>query len=547
MKMKKIIFYINTLLILIVMGISIGSCADDLGNYKYNDIPEIQIEGIGESVVALAYQKLSISVDLKGKLDNDEDRYAYEWKAIRLFEAESADDPQAIVIGDTQNLDEVIELAPGQYRLIYTVTDKYLEVFFQHEASFTVITTTYEGWVVLGSEDGKVRLDMVSNVFDEKVHTKDILEHSDMPFKKGPKALIALNPEDKDDGSGMAMVDPNSPFYLITEEGTTRLHKTAFNWKEEYLLKYEMGSAKDEVATDIAVAGAWRMLATDKGIHTSDFSMGPNGLFGSEGNYVREDNGEKRTIKVAPTVGANIINGMQFVPLFMVYDMDNKRFAYYPTDAYLELTGQQLHEGCIPMNDFEADGDAFEFPVGYNFVYMENSAKVWSYSMFGLPNSVTYTILEDEGVYHLYGIGLDDYYMALMGMSPYTKTSYADLSNCTDITQAKHFAFSPLNNQMFYAVGNKVYRVDFDRKKPSADFQFEVPGEVTRLKFNIYRKDENALKTNELIVGLDKGVVDGGEIRIYDATDNLAQITQHKEMHSGFARVVDVIYKEPIN
>lgn len=544
--MKKKIYYLATLLLVTYLFVGFSSCADDLGNYHYTDIPEVSIEGIENSITALAYQPLAISVELQGMAPGV-DRYEYEWKTIRRFDAEDDDELQEQVIANTKDLDEVIALAPGAYKLVYTVRDKELDVFFQQQTSLSVITTTSEGWVVLCSHNNNVRLDMIANVLGEEVHSKDILAESDIPFKQGPKALIALNPENKDDGSAMMQVDPNSPFYLITEEGTTRLHKTSFQWKEEYLFKYEMGDMSSPKPSHITAAAAYRMVVTDNGIHTSDFRMGPTGLFGSAGNYVRDDNNQKQPIHVAPYVGASITNGMQFVPIFMVYDMDNKRFAYYPTDLYLQLTGQVQHSGCIPMSDMEAGGDAFSFPTGQDFVYMENSGRVWSYTMFGTPNSVTYTILKSDGVYHLYGISLNDYYMALMGMPAYTKTNYCNLSNCIGITSAKHFAFSPINNQMFYAVDNKVYRVDLDSSNPSADLQFEVPGEITCLKFHLFRNEENAHRSYDLIVGLDKGGDEGGEVRIYDALDNLAQITTHKELYSGFAKVVDVIYKEPIN
>ena len=93
---------------------------------------------------------------------------------------------------------------------------------------------------------------------------------------------------------------------------------------------------------------------------------------------------------------------------------------------------------------------------------------------------------------------------------------------------------------------HKVYRVNLDTSTPSAQFQFDVPGEITCLKFYLYRNAENARRSYDLIVGSDKGGTDGGELRVYEAIDNLAQITDYKEYHSGFGRIVDIIYKEPI-
>lgn len=541
--MKQIVYRIKSFVLLVVIASGICACADDKGNYDYHDIPEVKIEGINNSITAWAFRNLSIPVQLEG-LQADEDRYEYEWLVIRQFEAEDENDASSQVLATTKEFNDIISLRPGPYKLIYTVKDKQLDVFYQQQANLSVVTTTSEGWVLLCSENGNVRLDMVSNVLGEEVHSKDILADSDLPFKKGPLALIALDPGSLESPT---QVDPISPFYLLTEEGTTRLHKDAFEWKEEYLMKYEMGDMSDAKPTHITSAGSYRMMVTSEGIFSSNYSMGAGALWESRLNYLRNDDNTKEYIQVAPYAGCNITNPMQFAPVFMFYDLDHKQFVYHPGGMYGRLTGDQT-VGCLTMSDDEAEGNAFSFPVGYNYVYMENSGRKYSESamMPGFFNNITFTILENNGVYHLYGIALDDYYMALMGMPAYTKTHYANLSNCTDITQAEHFAFSPLNDQMFYAVDGKVYRVNLDTSTPSAEFQFEVPGEITCLKFYLYRNAENARRSYDLIVGSDKGGTDGGELRVYEAVDNLAQITDYKEYHSGFGRIVDIIYKEPI-
>jgi len=541
--MKQIVYRIKSFVLLVVIASGICACADDKGNYDYHDIPEVKIEGINNSITAWAFRNLSIPVQLEG-LQADEDRYEYEWLVIRQFEAEDENDASSQVLATTKEFNDIISLRPGPYKLIYTVKDKQLDVFYQQQANLSVVTTTSEGWVLLCSENGNVRLDMVSNVLGEEVHSKDILADSDLPFKKGPLALIALDPGSLESPT---QVDPISPFYLLTEEGTTRLHKDAFEWKEEYLMKYEMGDMSDAKPTHITSAGSYRMMVTSEGIFSSNYSMGAGALWESRLNYLRNDDNTKEYIQVAPYAGCNITNPMQFAPVFMFYDLDHKQFVYHPGGIYGGLTGDQT-VGCLTMSDDEAEGNAFSFPIGYNYVYMENSGRKYSESamMPGFFNNITFTILENNGVYHLYGIALDDYYMALMGMPAYTKTHYANLSNCTDITQAEHFAFSPLNDQMFYAVNGKVYRVNLDTSTPSAEFQFEVPGEITCLKFYLYRNTENARRSYDLIVGSDKGDTDGGELRVYEAVDNLAQITDYKEYHSGFGRIVDIIYKEPI-
>ena len=371
--MKQILYRIKSLFLLVAIAGGISACADDKGNYNYHDIPEVKIEGIGSSIQALAYQNLSIPVQLDG-LEADEDRYEYEWLAIRQFEAEDANDSASEVLATTKEFNDIISLRPGPYKLIYTVKDKHLNVFYQQQANLSVVTTTSEGWVLLCSENGNVRLDMISTVLGEEVHSKDMLADSDMPFKKGPLALIALSPEYTEDMSAVQQVDPISPFYLLTEEGTTRLHKDAFEWKEEYLMKYEMGDMSDTKPTHITSAGTFRMMVTPEGIFSSDYSMGTGALWGSRLNYLRNDNNTKEYIQVAPYVGCNITNPMQMIPIYMFYDLDHKQFVYHPGGYYGGFTGDQT-VGCLNMSDAEAEGNAFSFPIGYNYIYMENSGR----------------------------------------------------------------------------------------------------------------------------------------------------------------------------
>ena len=69
--MKQILYRIKSLFLLVAIAGGISACADDKGNYNYHDIPEVKIEGIGNSITALAYQNIftprSLQIDLHGK------------------------------------------------------------------------------------------------------------------------------------------------------------------------------------------------------------------------------------------------------------------------------------------------------------------------------------------------------------------------------------------------------------------------------------------------------------------------------------------------
>lgn len=125
-----------------------------------------------------------------------------------------------------------------------------------------------------------------------------------------------------------------------------------------------------------------------------------------------------------------------------------------------------------------------------------------------------------------------------------SRAYYGDLSGCTNIARAEHFAFSSLKNYMYYAVGGTVYRVDLSEKPLTATTQFTLVGEtVTCLKFNIYRQSANLTRTYDLVVGSVKD--DTGTLRIYEGFNSDGNFRGvAPEVHTGLGRIVDVAYRE---
>ena len=195
----------------------------------------------------------------------------------------------------------------------------------------------------------------------------------------------------------------------------------------------------------------------------------------------------------------------------MMYDLDAKRFVGYApnlrspdvggyaplqeTNDLVKLLGEMDNGGRVT-------GDAFaEFPQGLDFVWMENT----KYDPNSTNMGVVYTVLKDGDRYCLYGTQLGELWSVVtVGdcTQALSRAYYGDLSGCTNIARAEHFAFSSLKNYTYYAVGGTVYRVDLSEKPLTATTQFTLVGEtVTCLKFNIYRQSANLTRTYDLVVG----------------------------------------------
>lgn len=516
---------IKKLIYSILGGLLLASCANDMGNYDYRDLVEPDITGVEAALSVLAYDRLQLTPEVGGG-EFPDDRYAFEWRTL----AES--DQTVTVIGTSRALDYEVVLPAGAYTLYFKVIEKASGVYWQTSYALQVSESTSEGWMVLcadGAEE-RARLDMVSAVTGQTY--TDILRNNGMPSMTGPRRI-----------QWSRFADRNSPYYLLTDDGATRLGRNGFEWKEEYLLRYEMGTSGDPKPAAINDVTAAKMMVSDGKTYYAD-CFGPIGLFGPI-----NDAG----LNAAPVIGGNLSTQNIFVPVALLYDLDNKCFMGYAPNLRSDDVGG--YPALNEMNDLvkllgemdnggQVTGNAFEeFPRGMDFVHMENT----KYDPNNTNMGVTYTVLRDGGSYYLYGTQLGELWRAVtIGDCAYAlgKTYYGDLTGCTNIAQAKHFAFSSLKNYMYYAVGGTVYRVDLAETPLTATTQFSLVGEtITCLKFNIYRQSANQLRSYDLVVGSVKG--DAGTLRIYEGFDSDGNFRGvAPEVHAGLGRIVDAAYRE---
>ncbi|MBQ7899267.1 MAG: hypothetical protein IJ307_05380 [Bacteroidales bacterium] len=511
-------------LYILALAMALTACSQDEGNYDYVDLKEPVITGLHDQSV-LTLSRLQLTPDL-GEADFPEGEYAFEWKVL---DRNAMD--EAVVIGTERNLDYEVTLAPGSYALYFTVTDVATGLYWQQSVELTVSSSMSEGWMVLCSDGGRARLDVVSAVTGETM--TDVLKGTGMPQMNGPRKIQWLS--DKTDAA--------SPYYLLTGDGATRLGKDAFEWKPEYDFSYEVAVQDKLVPHSIVSAGFGKVVVSGTSAHYCEI-MGIDGLYGSAVN---------KDFAVAPFVGANVLATQVYAAVYMLYDIDGRRLvAYCPLLAANDLGGLdpltsmdemgQIAEGMAPGSGVL--GNAFDaWPEGYDCVYMENTR----YDPGNAKMGLTYVLLKDGEDCHLYGVQLGDMLRYADCTYVLGKRSYADLSQCQDILHEDAlYAFSSLKNYMYYAVRDKVYRVDLSSSSPEAELQFSLPGErVTCLKFNLYQKHENAQKSYDLLVGSHK---DGtGVLRVYEGRESDGDLRNvEPEVYEGFAEIVDVTYKERI-
>lgn len=500
----------------------LAACSDDKGNYDYRQLVEPDISGVPDELSVLVYDNLTLNPDL-GSQARPEKYYDFEWKAINRNE-----DTEVTVIGNTRQLDYTVELKPGIYTLYFTVTERSSGLYWQQHCTLTVSDTTTEGWMILCSDNGRARLDMISATTGKTY--RDVLQNNGMPALHGPRKIQWLSKQ----------TDEESPFYLFTDEGATRLGQNGFEWKEEYLLQYEVATLTPLTPYQLTVAGFGKMMVSGSNAYYSETLSIP-GLYGSPVN---------KGFRVAPAIGANT-SALIYVAVYLMYDTDNKCFMAYCPMMRSEAFGAQ--EPLQTMEGMEAIatsmkgeagvvGHAFDrYPTGYDYVYMENT----NYDPGNGKMGRTYTILADGDKRYLYGIQLGDLLLYADCTYIIGRSYFGDLSGCKDITREDNlYAFSSLRNYMYYAVGNTVYRVDLSSQPLKAEKQFTLSGEtITCLKFNLYQKSENAMRSFDLIVGSTRNR--SGVLRIYDGMATEGDFSAVEPVvYTGFAPIVDATYRE---
>lgn len=150
--MKKL-----NLLYILFIGICLPACYDDLGNYDYHDINELEVEGISSKYAYDIDDSLNIVPTLQGTLYSDTSRFTYAWEIA------------SSIVARTHDLHIVINMTPGEKKCRYIVTDKETKVkryfsFLLNVSSSTagdllMVLSKYQGHAELSY----LRLDKPSN------------------------------------------------------------------------------------------------------------------------------------------------------------------------------------------------------------------------------------------------------------------------------------------------------------------------------------------------------------------------------------------------
>jgi len=480
-----------------------ASCYKDKGNYNYHPVNEVSFTNIdtAHGYTLRLGDTLVVTPQLKGTQDpsGNGKQYSYEW-SLDYTDKDS-------VLSTAKDLRVKLVLTPGKYTLQFKATDLSTGIRFHIRTQLLVVTSIFEGYLVMNEVNGNTRLDMLSydRTADSFQQLTDVLAQmgSTAPLHSKPKQVFCIETET------FRITPQTYHIYLLTDAGAYKIDPETFAYNSLDDFRYEMVGSLPTGFAPSSLTGSLQYLFMPT-------------TFMVEGNNVYRRLYES---VVFPYVPVNIYAGdpkpFKAFPQvtcyddgFMVYNMDKRIFT---TGSFSSINVMDIPPG---------NG----FPEGKDMVYTEDQQSTG----FG------YAVMKDPG--------LANYYL-LRFYPGYSFADYFEPMTATDIDKATHFASSPELGYLFYSVGGKLYEYD-----PFLQQSFLMldkgSEEITYIAFqkffnpNFY--DKYTEFGNLLTVGTQNPAGSEG------SNGTLTQYTvppinkplQVKNTFTGFGRIVSVSYRE---
>ena len=518
------------------------ACSDDLGNYTYGPVNEVDV-AFGDELVRdetytymSHYDHMHFSPKLESTLGiTDDAAYDFEWRIIPNGAATEEVNYDEVTVCREREINYLITLRPGKYNCYFSARDKSTGVTWTVPFKIVVTSATNEGWLVLCEVEGKTRLDIIFN----RTETDDMLFRdmlAEFDYEVGKPEHLFYN-----------YSDYRRPTLLVTDKDTWSLDDDDLHAGDDNRLAWDFGITPDHISVKasaisyLAKKKVWAVIDENNEIYTmtlvtDDGTIEPGAVFLYPVTRIEG----QTPFTPAPFIGIHgkwAMAGRYEVNPFVFYDQTHSQFPV--------LTNTSIYPEVMT---FETN-HLFDNPTGgRQMVWMETVRQL---------NNVS-AVLRDPATGEMFYYALGFYTKSVTENGKTTNINYQNQEGyCQiigpDVDKAEHFAFHSMWNYLFYSVGSKVYKFDLTNPSLPAIEIINLPGEeITELKFNpFYYPTYKAWQRNreyDLIVGshvLGKGENVCGMGRFYGIPElYTGQITLKKEF-DGFGKIVEIAYKEP--
>lgn len=495
-----------------------SACRKDLGNYEYQELKTLNIEGFNASYEALS--GLPFHVDPKLEFTEAggfrEDDFDYEWFS---FDEDMIinDGNKRKQLGTKRLLDLDLPLVPSTYSLYFRVKEKKTGYVREFKSVLNVRSEIADGWMVLNEINNEGRLDMLAYnaVSSEFVQYTDLLATmSNIKLKGKPKMVGFVYNRD------IFNYQFSNRIYVGTDQETYSINNQLRTWTNYRNLKVEvMRPTSDDfhaqVIRSMGMGGfPLTYLLDSEGILSIENST-QGFIYGMTLN--RFVDGGKITISPYIAEKYKTIN-----PYLLMFDTEMRRL----------LVHFGSNKGVIQPKS--TDPTVFDpADIKKDLRYM------------GFVNSSTpqfYAIFKDQGQNNLH---------LLRFVSPnntdLTPISYEPVPNTVQLNDAEQIDLDPNYGFIMYSIGSKVYQYDPFTKTEKMLLDLG-PRKVSLIKFQKLVQVQKLARyvdySKKLIVcSYDPATPDNsGKMELYELS--LAGTPTLYQQYEGFGKIVDVSYRE---
>ncbi|MCO4292443.1 PKD-like family lipoprotein [Solitalea sp. MAHUQ-68] len=510
----------------------LGACSKDLGNYNYTDVNKVTIEGVEKEYTAKVASQFVVQPTLLATLNPisaepaDTSSYSYEW-ACYLSNTKN-------IIGKSKNLDYTVNLLPGNYPVVYTITDRNTGIAFIQKFNLRVENDISSGWLVLSDVDQASRLDMVNFVNMQPTVHIDVLKKtgSELKLKGKPRGVYFFSYQS----------NATNAIYIFTSEQSTRLFNQTLRWQTIYDLSYQISS--EMVNNGIGdylypESNTTSYLVTDKELQYNVLLGSNLRAYGTHVNYYADGTGKLVKFNVSPYVANfNVSSG----PYAIVYDTEARQFL-----RHVNLASQCVTMPAptgLPSVDAGAGVEFDPQNVGKDLVYMTATS-------VGIDKRYCTAVMKDpaNGKYSLIRFELSN-----TGTPLITQAYNKEFSVDANIAQAEKFAVHPATGRLFYSVGSKLYMFDLASSQSKLVLD-KGTSKISMIKFNNFENESTTSNGTTvfrqffgklLVASYDpaKSSESNGTLETYQVPDLFSGDLVQEQSYSGFGKIVSVTYKE---
>lgn len=508
------------------------SCFEDKGNYNYSELPEIAIENkdgqetfsILRGIEPLVINQKVTSSEFGEIKDNDPN--------LELTYSINTVDSTGALWSTMQtgkiNFNKIPNYTTGGYKVRFMVKDKRTEISTYKIYNVNIASSTYEGWILLGTEgaEQRTRMDMISVIGkDRREPAYDLMVNGGLPEDTKGAHCIGFYPNNSNATMDRMYIFSDDGGYMLEREELTTTPVSTINYVD-FILPTKL-TEPVEVYTSLGGTAKPNVLVTAGGDAYVQENTAKSNKFQDPINTFTA--GSMPQFKVAPYVGYNATRQpAQRSTVALFFDVTNKRFVAYKT-------GQAMYKLTNPAEEIRK----FDYDINMDLVCMHGTAydKVAAFAL----------LKDNQNKFHI------ACFKIVVNVDQY---AYAENINCPEIMNAKFFAFHSQYPIMYYAVGNKVYSYNWLRTDAgnvaTPVITLAATEEVTMIKFCLYSNTKELNSSGDpdfmtqqynLLVASHNGSENGGKLGFYKTSDIDYSMSKVDEK-SGFCKIKDVVYRE---